>query len=647
MLKWAGQKIEQLKTYFQGGVRIKKTLQIGEETSDVDGLIEISLDQTGQVPTITLLSNIEEQSASSKLIFNKDSLTLVDGELIAEILSNAQGAGNNELTYGGIRSFVAKAAESESAGKLVFSVLGTGDAGTDLRNVLILQGRENANGVADATIGLGTSSITTISGSLTMGSTSFVDSNGRIQVATQGTINHDSLANFVTAEHVAWANASAGTIHSTNVPTLNQNTTGTAATVTGAAQTNITSLGTLTNLQVDDVNINGSTITVEGDLSLNATGDVNIQAAGNDVNVDTDFFRISSASTNHPRLYISATEDATGSGILVFEKDRNAAAADDDRIGQIAFVGEDASQNAEQYATITCIAAETAHGDEAGTVTINVVNDGTERNGITMTGDKGTAQEVDVQIAHGAASVTTIAGTLTMGSTAALTNAGLVAVANQSSITGLGTISSGVWNGDVIASAYLDSDTAHLSGTQTFTGLKTFNQAINKKALHFIYTSNKFTTDTSTETYFSLSDAERDSATGSEDGSGIMCIVPCTGILKQFTINSSTNLSNRSWEFRVYRVPSGADADSGGEVLMATVAANAGPAAHTNKKISFVTGVTDTNVISYETGFDAETMFTGGDRALLSLESSADASGSPKINAVLAFELDESTIYGF
>jgi hypothetical protein len=45
------------------------------------------------------------------------------------------------------------------------------------------------------------------------------------------------------------------------IGTLNQNTTGTAATVTGAAQTNITSVGTLTALQVDNININGNAIT--------------------------------------------------------------------------------------------------------------------------------------------------------------------------------------------------------------------------------------------------------------------------------------------------------------------------------------------------------------------------------------------------
>jgi hypothetical protein len=52
------------------------------------------------------------------------------------------------------------------------------------------------------------------------------------------------------------------------VGTLNQNTTGTAATVTTAAQPNITSLGTLTTLTVDNVIINGSTIGHTGDTDL-------------------------------------------------------------------------------------------------------------------------------------------------------------------------------------------------------------------------------------------------------------------------------------------------------------------------------------------------------------------------------------------
>ena len=51
-------------------------------------------------------------------------------------------------------------------------------------------------------------------------------------VAVPGEIDHDSLNNFVSNEHIDWTGSSAGEIHSTNIPTLNQNTTGSAATLT-------------------------------------------------------------------------------------------------------------------------------------------------------------------------------------------------------------------------------------------------------------------------------------------------------------------------------------------------------------------------------------------------------------------------------
>ena len=47
--------------------------------------------------------------------------------------------------------------------------------------------------------------------------------------------------------------------------------------------------------------------------------------------------------------------------------------------------------------------------------------------------------------------------------------------ASLTHVTRIGTITTGVWNGTAIASAYLDADTAHLTTDQTFTGLKTFS----------------------------------------------------------------------------------------------------------------------------------------------------------------------------
>ena len=56
-----------------------------------------------------------------------------------------------------------------------------------------------------------------------------------------------------------------------------------AGTLSTAAQGNITSLGTLTTLTVDDITINGSTISDSGDLTLDVGGDLTLDANGADI----------------------------------------------------------------------------------------------------------------------------------------------------------------------------------------------------------------------------------------------------------------------------------------------------------------------------------------------------------------------------
>ena len=226
-------------------------------------------------------------------------------------------------------------------------------------------------------------------------------------------------------------------------------------------------LGTLTTLTVDEITIDGDTIT--------ASDDLNIVADGNDIAIDTDTFTIESATTNRPFFKLKGVGNNANPSQMWIIKDKGAAGADGDEIGRIYFVGDDSAQTQTGFGEIKCTVEEADNLNEAGKLELRVANDGTLRNVITGTGIAATAAEVDVTIANGAASVTTIAGTLTMGSTAAMTNTGLLSVANQTGITGVGSIASGVWRGTAIASAYLDADTAHLSGTQTFTGTKTLN----------------------------------------------------------------------------------------------------------------------------------------------------------------------------
>ena len=67
--------------------------------------------------------------------------------------------------------------------------------------------------------------------------------------------------------------------------------------------------------------------------------------------------------------------------------------------------------------------------------------------------------------------------------TGAILNADLAGSITAANLVGtdidtVGTITTGVWQGTVVASAFLDSDTAHLTTTQTFSGLKTFSDNV-------------------------------------------------------------------------------------------------------------------------------------------------------------------------
>ena len=182
---------------------------------------------------------------------------------------SSDSAANTQI-YAQLQGTIHDATGGQESGKLALGVA-SHDGGVE--NGLVLTGG-SVDTEVDVTVGNGTSSVTTISGTLTMGSTAFVNNSGVVQVATQGTIDHDSLANFVANEHIDWTGSSAGTIHSSNIPTLNQDTTGSAATLTTAREFR-------TNL--------GSTSTASFDGSANASpGVTGTLAVGNGGTGNTD-----------------------------------------------------------------------------------------------------------------------------------------------------------------------------------------------------------------------------------------------------------------------------------------------------------------------------------------------------------------------
>ena len=106
---------------------------------------------------------------------------------------------------------------------------------------------KDGDNASELSLTLDSDLLATFAGSVTVTGTI----TGTLGTATQGTIDHDSLANFVANEHIDWTGSSAGTIHSSNIPTLNQDTTGeagTVATIAGLAPNTATTQATQGNI---------------------------------------------------------------------------------------------------------------------------------------------------------------------------------------------------------------------------------------------------------------------------------------------------------------------------------------------------------------------------------------------------------------
>ena len=396
--------------------------------------------------------------------------------------------------------------------------------------------------------------------------------------------------------------------------------TGTLAT---AAQTNITSLGTLTALDVDDINLNTKTITITGDTSdtfaittgaagattmtttdaggtaghfevaadgnitLDAAGDIALEAGGDDITLDSDTLVITSATSQRPRVdLIDTANDADGSRFRLI-KNRGAAGQDDDLISAFQFQGynDAGSPELNTFGQIFSSITDATDGQESGSMTLQVAaHGGGLENGLVV---KGGSQddEVDVDIGLGTASVTTVAGDLNLG----------------------GSL---------------------------------------KKRLHYVHADIKDTGSDMTDEYFlSLGDAERESTNALSVA--IPIIIPADGVLKRVIKRSQSNLSGKAWSYKLKKVPSGTAL--GSNTLVATVTKNAGGGANTNSIIDFTTDASDAaNACTFESGFSAgATQFSAGDSILFSYQctSGSGPGGTPKIVWTLVFELDDSTAY--
>ena len=163
-----------------------------------------------------------------------------------------------------------------------------------------------------------------------------------------------------------------------------------------------------------------------GNIDLIADGSItlNTRAAASNVNIEAIITTIDSLLVNqenatvgsYPSYRLKSTANNNLGGVLHFMKDRGAASVNGDDIGSILWAGENDAQENTDYGKILVEASEVDDTDEAGKMSFFVAeSNGTTSQltaGLILEGEHATDGEVDVTIANGTASTTTINGGL-------------------------------------------------------------------------------------------------------------------------------------------------------------------------------------------------------------------------------------------
>ena len=168
--------------------------------------------------------------------------------------------------------------------------------------------------------------------------------------------------------------------------------------VDGSANQLLTDDGDGSVTSESNLTFDGSALTVTGDLTVNG-----------------DNITFQSANADDPIVTIKNTSNAANDmASLKFVKDRGATPGVGDNLAEIYFIGEDADQNSQEYGRILCETDVVTGGQESGVIKMGVANhDGGNGYGLIMQGGS-VDDEVDVTVGLGAASLTTIAGDLSV-----------------------------------------------------------------------------------------------------------------------------------------------------------------------------------------------------------------------------------------
>ena len=198
---------------------------------------------------------------------------------------------------------------------------------------------------------------------------------------------------------------------------------------------------------------------IDGTLETDAltVGGTNILSGGIITTLGTiaqDTVTFQSTNSTDPLVIIENKVNDEGGGRLRFKKDKGAAGADNDIVGQIEFVSDNDAQEQITFATIQAQVNDASDGAEEGKLTLNVAShDGELQPGLTIT--SGDAEdEVDITLGNGSNSVVTIPGNLTVTGTQTVNN--VVTVSTSNGVQFEGTAADG--NDAILKSAVASSD---------------------------------------------------------------------------------------------------------------------------------------------------------------------------------------------
>jgi hypothetical protein len=402
------------------------------QTISVAGQDNVVADKSFDVLTIDAGSNVTvttNASTDTITIASSDTNTNIydtDGDLTGD---RTIDLASNDLTFdnGG----TAEVAKITSVGAAIFSksmsINGTSAGGADL---FLKESTANGTNSIRLTCPSSLSSsvqLTLPSADGTSGQAIITDGSGNLSFSSSGLLSTEEVQDIVGAMFsgntetrisatyedsdgtidlvvdsipVDLTSDGAGTIHANNVPTLNQNTSGTAA-------------GLSSTLAVSSGGTGATSLTSNALLTGNGTSA--IQAESNlTFDASTDTLQLLSTSSSFPRLELKSTANTVSGQRVVFIRDRGTGIGpnNEDTIGIIRFEGEDSNENTQAYGQIFCKINEKTDGSEEGRLHLQVAShDGELQSGIILTsGD--TEDEVDVTVGNGSSSTVFISNAL-------------------------------------------------------------------------------------------------------------------------------------------------------------------------------------------------------------------------------------------